>query len=142
MLNQDILQQITWKHQQITQARLVCVWQLPQLEVDGDGNTVDANELGYEVIRTPVHVPNSAIDSRARTEPHVTVLVLLSMKLDDISSTEATGTYQETPPRTATGVQPVPMGTFRLLISMPSRARIMPLVTESTVLEFWTFWQH
>jgi hypothetical protein len=51
-------------------------------------------------------------------------------------------TYQETPPRMAIGVQPVPMGMFRLETLMPSRAKIRPLVIESIWLEFLTFWQH
>jgi hypothetical protein len=51
-------------------------------------------------------------------------------------------TYHETPPATAIGVQPVPMGTFRPEMSIPSRVKIRPLVTDDTELEFSTFWQH
>jgi hypothetical protein len=59
------------------------------------------------------------------TEPQLTVFVLHC-----------------TPPATAMGVQPVPMGMFRplstTLISGPSRL----FVAESSLLEFCTFWQH
>jgi hypothetical protein len=49
---------------------------------------------------------------------------------------------QETPPATATGVQPVPMGMLSAEMSMPSRPVSRPSVTESSELEFLTFWQH
>jgi hypothetical protein len=59
------------------------------------------------------------------TEPQLTVLVL-----------------QDTPPAMAMGVQPVPMGMFRpLRITLRSGPR-RPLVVESRLLEFSTFWQH
>jgi hypothetical protein len=42
----------------------------------------------------------------------------------------------------STGVQPVPMGTFRAETSTPRSSLIRPAVTESTSFEFWTFLQH
>jgi hypothetical protein len=40
------------------------------------------------------------------------------------------------------GVQPVPMGTFRPLSTTLRSGPRRPLVTESRLLEFLTFWQH
>jgi hypothetical protein len=42
----------------------------------------------------------------------------------------------------ATGVQPVPMGTFRSEMTTPSRPARMPASLESTSLALPTHWQH
>jgi hypothetical protein len=48
----------------------------------------------------------------------------------------------DTPPSTAMGVQPVPMGMFRPLSTTVSRPPRRPCVAESRCWEFSTFWQH
>jgi hypothetical protein len=51
-------------------------------------------------------------------------------------------TLQDTPPRMAMGVQPVPMGTLRpLRITLRSGPRRL-FVAELRFCEFCTFWQH
>jgi hypothetical protein len=49
---------------------------------------------------------------------------------------------QDTPPRMATGVQPVPIGMLSAEMSTLRRPSRRPSVHESTLLEFSTFWQH
>jgi hypothetical protein len=48
----------------------------------------------------------------------------------------------DTPPATAMGVQPVPMGMFRPLSTAVRRPPSAVLVAESRCWEFSTFWQH
>jgi hypothetical protein len=94
-------------------------------DVDDDGHTVEADEGRLS--------DGTTVDS-------VRVATLIVSIVEHIM--QINYTYQETPPRTAIGVQPVPMGMFRSETLMPSRAKIKPLVTESIWLEFLTFWQH
>jgi hypothetical protein len=96
------------------------------LSVDDDGDAVDADEA-------------RALNGGAAVDS-VRVAVLTVSIVEH--TVQLNYTYQETPPRTAIGTQPVPMGMFRAEMSMPSRVLIRPLVTESTWLEFLTFWQH
>jgi hypothetical protein len=95
------------------------------LSVDDDGHAVDADEASLK--------DGAAVDSVRVAEVTVSIVEHI-MQLNY--------TYQETPPRTLSGAQPVPMGMFRLETLMPSRAKMIALVTELTWLEFCTFWQH
>jgi hypothetical protein len=95
------------------------------LEVEDNGHAVDADERPLS--------DGAAVDS-------VRVATLIVSIVEHIM--QFNYTYQETPPRIAIGVQPVPMGMFRLETLMPSRAKIRPWVSEPTWLEFLTFWQH
>jgi hypothetical protein len=95
------------------------------LSVDDDGHTVDADERPLS--------DGAAVDS-VRVAVMTVSIVKYGIKLNY--------TYQETPPRIAIGVQPVPMGMFRLETLTPSRAKMSVFVTELTLLEFCTFWQH
>jgi hypothetical protein len=93
--------------------------------VDDDGHAVNTDETSLK--------DGAAVDSVRVAEVTVSIVENI-MQLNY--------TYQETPPRTLSGAQPVAMGMFRLETSMPSRTLIRPLVSESTWLEFLTFWQH
>jgi hypothetical protein len=95
------------------------------LEVNDDGHAVDADE--------GLLINGAAVDS-VRVAVMAVSIFKHTMQFDY--------PYQETPPAMAIGAQPVPMGMFRAETSMPSRAKIRPLVTDETELEFWTFWQH
>jgi hypothetical protein len=95
------------------------------LSVDDDGHTVDADE-------------GSLKDGAAVDGVRVAVMTVSIVEY----GIKSNYTYQETPPRTLIGAQPVPMGMFRLETLMPSRAKMTALVTELTWLEFLTFWQH
>jgi hypothetical protein len=48
----------------------------------------------------------------------------------------------DTPPRTETGVQPVPIGTFRSETATPRRPAIRVWVAQGTEFQFSTSWQH